>query len=183
MAGLVDAPPPDFTTTYTAAATDLDVTSANHTAGTAVSQGSMAIVPVTSRVTVGGYGPLALHSSLHLRKVSGHWLVAWSPAALASQLGTGDHFAVTRTLPERAPVLGANGVSLTPMGVQVSLVGQRITDPAQVTSLLVAAGIPRNTASAAVTAADAHPTRLQPVGILPMATFQAIKAHVRDTGA
>jgi len=181
MTALVDAPPTDFAATYTTAATDLDITSASHVAGTAVIHGSTAVAPLTSHLDLGGYGRLDLTASLHLRKVSGHWLVAWSPGALAHQLGTGDHFAVTRTWPARAGVLGANGVSLTPTGVQVGLVGQRITDPAQVTSLLVAAGFSPTTASTAVRAATAHPAQLQPVGILALATFQAIKAQPGTT--
>lgn len=181
MAALVNAPPPDFTAVYRAAATDLGLTAATYAAAPAVTRGSTAVSVLTSHLTLSGFGALKLHSMLRLRKVAGRWLVAWSPAALANQLGTGDHFAVARAWLPRAPLLGANGAPLTLSGVKVGLVGQRISDPAQVTGLLLAAGFPATTVSAAVAAAAAHPTQLEPVGILPLATFQAIKAQPGTT--
>ncbi len=181
MVALVEAPPPNFTATYTAAAADLDVTAASYSAGKAATNASSATTPITSHLTLGGYGPLEMRSELRLRQVNRRWLVEWSPAALASQLGTGDHFAVTRNWPGRAPVLGANGVSLTAPGVEVGLVGQRITDSAQVTSLAVAAGLPAARVAAAVSAAATHPTQLQPVGVLALSTYQALKAQPGTT--
>lgn len=176
MARLVDHPPADFAATYQSVSTDLGVTAAVHDAAPAVTHGSAATAALTSRLTVAGYGPLTLHSTLSLQKVSGHWLIEWSPRAIADQLATGDRFSVTRSWPARAPVLGAGGASLTPAGVDVGLVGSRITDAAQLRAILIAAHFPAATVDAALAAAAAHPTELEPVGTLSLATYQALKA-------
>ncbi|MCU4186841.1 hypothetical protein K6U06_20920 [Acidiferrimicrobium sp. IK] len=174
-ASLVDAPPADLAATYQAAATDLGVTAASYQAGAPVTKGSTATAPLTWHVTIGAYGPLDIHSTVNLHKLGGRWKVVWGPATVADQLGAGDHFSVTRTWPARAPVLGANGASLTPAGVTVGLVGQRIKDPAQLTSIMVAAGFPAGAVASAVHDAQANPTQLVPVGTIPESTYQSLK--------
>lgn len=127
------------------------------------------------------FGTVALHGTVQLRQVGGTWRVAWTPAALDAALGAGRRIERRTTWPARGQVLGAGGVSLTPPGVSVGLVGGRITDPAEVGSLLGAAGFPAATVSAALARAAAAPTQLVPVGVLPEDTYRALKSQPGTT--
>ncbi len=179
MAALVADPPATFAPTYAAAAADLGIVHAAYQAGPIVSHGSSVTAPVTAALTTTPFGPVTLHATVALVRRGGHWLVAWSPHAIADQLSAGDRFRVTQTWPARAPVLGANGASLTPAGVVVGLVGSRITDAASLTSALTAAlataGVSAPAVSQAVTAAQAHPTFFEPVATISQAVYSQLK--------
>jgi cell division protein FtsI/penicillin-binding protein 2 len=180
MAALVHQPPADFTSVHATAWSTLGVTGAQFRPGPVTTHGSTATLPLDTTLTLAGFGPLALHSTLALTKVGGKWLVAWTPQTIASQLGPGDTFNVSHTWPARAPILGAGGVSLTPSTslVTVGVVGQRITDATSLAQQLVAAGLPQDGVSAAISRAQQYPTQFTPVVTIPEAEYLAIKAKI-----
>ncbi len=180
MASLAHAPPADFVTVHTAAWSTLGVTAAQFQPGRVTAHGATASAPLQTTLTLSGFGPLVLRSTVALSKVGGRWLVDWSPRTIADQLGPGDTFAVTRAWPSRAAVLGAGGASLTPTTplVTVGLVGTRMTDPTGLSQQLVAAGLPPPAVTAAITRAQQYPTQFTPIVTIPQAQYLAIKAAI-----
>lgn len=180
MSRLVDRPPADFVSVNRSAWSDLGVQSAHFAPGRVVRRGSVATASLDTTLVLAGFGPLTLHSTLRFVDVSGHWLIAWSPATIADQLGAGDSFAVVRSWPARAQVLGAGGASLTPTAayVTVGLVGQRFKDTVALTQGLVAAGLDPAAVNAAVAQAQRHPTQFTPVQTIEQARYLTIKAQI-----
>ncbi len=165
MRQLTMAPPASFIPVNQAAFTDLTVRQASFTAGVVQVKGSAASEPVTERLTLAGLGVITIKSALHLVLARGKWLVQWSPATIAPQLGPGDRLSLRRSWPARAAILGAGGTPLTTQGrvVTIGVEGARVTNAASLRSALVAAGAPASAVSAALAAARAHPTFFEPV--------------------
>ena len=175
MAKLVDRPPPTFAATNAAAFSALGVTRVSYSSGVLQRAGSTAAAPVTGHLVLASIGAWALPTTVHLRDRGGHWLVEWSSTTIAPALVPGAHFAVTRTWAPRASILGAGDAPLVSQEpqIQVGVVGQRIKDPAQVTSLLVAAGAPPAAVATALAQAKLHPTYFEPVFTVSKATYEA----------
>jgi cell division protein FtsI/penicillin-binding protein 2 len=120
-------------------------------------------------------------ATLRLRQVGGHWRVVSAPTVVHPQLARGQHLALTRSLPERAPITDASGQPLfTP--TEVVNVG---VDPAKVTDLqTLAAGLAKATGiDAAQIAADvqkAKPNQFVPVITLRMADYDKIRPQIHD---
>ena len=110
----------------------------------------------------------------------GKWLVKWSPATIAPQLGTGDQLSLRTSWPARAAVLGADGTPLTSQGqvVTIGVEGARIKDAASLRSALVAAGAPAAAASTAIAAAKAHPTYFEPVFTVTRARYNQLEPTI-----
>jgi len=110
----------------------------------------------------------------------GKWLVKWSPATIAPQLGQGDQLSLQTTWPTRAPILGAGGTPLTTQGqvVTIGVEGARIKNAASVQSALVAAGATAPEASSAITAAKAHPTYFEPVFTVSQARYNSLEPTI-----
>jgi cell division protein FtsI/penicillin-binding protein 2 len=180
MRGLVSGPPADFTTVNQAAFTNLSVKQASFTAGTMTTTGSKAAEPVTERLTPAGLGTITIQSQLHLVLVNGKWLVSWSPATIAPQLGTGDQLSLARTWPARAAILGKDGTPLTTHGqvVTIGVEGLRIKNASAVKAALVSVGATAEQASSAIAAAKAHPTFFEPVFTVTQARYNQIQATI-----
>ena len=181
MAKLVDHPPADFVGVNRSAWSDLGVMSARFTPAPVVRRGSSATAALTTDLTLAGFGPLTLHSTVRLDEVSGRWMLSWSPSTIANELGAGDSFHVGRDWPNRAEVLGAGGASLTPTGtfINVGLVGQRFgADTTALTQGLAAAGFDATAVAAAVAQAQKHPTQFTPLEMIPESRYQQIKPQV-----
>lgn len=180
MSRLVHRPPGDFVALNRSAWSDLGVQSAHFASGRVTSRGSQATAPLDTSLVLAGFGPLTLHSTVRLVDVSGHWLVAWSPATIADQLAPGDSFAVVRSWPARAQVLGAGGAPLTPTAtfVTVGLVGQRLKDTNALTQGLTAAGFDPATVTAAIAQAQRNPTQFTPVQTIEQARYLTIKPQI-----
>ena len=176
-AALTAPPAADLAATYTTALKDLDATppTASYRTGPPVTSGSEATAALLTRLAVPGFGPLVLHSTVHLHRHAGQWRVVWGPRTVADQLEPGGHFALRATWPARAPILGAGGASLTPAGVAVGLVGKRITDPAQVRTVLLGAGFAPAAVTGALNAAVARPTQLVPLGTITEAAYRSLR--------
>lgn len=162
---------------YGAAHVALAATRSVTTVGPVRVAGATATAPLTTALTSSVFGAVTLHATATLRRIGGSWKLAWSPGTFDARLGAGDRIVRTATFSPRAAVLGAGGVSLTPAGVTVGLVGARVTNAAQVAQLLEGAGFPAASVTADLSRAAAVPTQLVPVGVLPQATFEAIKAQ------
>lgn len=138
MARVVANPPPDFEATVAAMHDDLQVTSAHFVAGSLRRAGGGVTTLFKADLDLAGLGRWSYAGSLQLRKLSGAWRVAWSPASLEPDLAPGQHFDRTRTWPVRAPILGADGSALVSNTdvVDVGLEPDRIKDLAQVKAVL-----------------------------------------------
>lgn len=180
MARLAYRPPADFVAVNRSAWSDLGVQSAHFAPGRVITRGPQATAPLDTQLVLAGFGPLTLHSTVRLVDASGHWLVAWSPATISDQLGAGDSFAVVRSWPGRAAVLGAGGASLTPTAafVTVGLVGQRMKDPTALSQGLAAVGFDPAAVAAAVSQAQRHPTQFVPVQTIEQARYLSIKPQI-----
>ncbi|HJY67492.1 MAG TPA: penicillin-binding transpeptidase domain-containing protein, partial [Streptosporangiaceae bacterium] len=180
MRGLVSDPPADFTTVNQAAFTNLSVKQASFTAGTMTTTGSKAAEPVTERLTLAGLGTVTIGSQLHLVLANGKWLVSWSPATIAPQLGTGDQLSLAKTWPTRAAILGKDGTPLTTQGqvVTIGVEGLRIKNASAVKAALVSVGATAEQASSAIAAAKAHPTFFEPVFTVTQARYNQIQATI-----
>ena len=180
MRQLTRYPPADFTSVNQAAFSNLTVRRASFAAGTMQTRGSAASAPVTERLTLAGLGTITIKSALHLVLVQGKWLVKWSPATIAPQLGTGDQLSLRTRWPARAAVLGAQGAPLTSQGqvVTIGVEGARIKDAASLRSVLVAAGAPAAAASTAIAAAKAHPTYFEPVFTVTRARYDQLEPTI-----
>jgi len=95
-------------------------------------------------------------------------------------LGAGDRLSLQTTWPARAAILGADGTPLTSQGqvVTIGVEGALIKDAASLRSALVAAGAPADAASAAITAAKAHPTYFEPVFTVTRARYDQLKPTI-----
>ena len=112
--------------------------------------------------------------------VQGKWLVKWSPATIAPQLGAGDQLSLQTTWPARAAILGADGTPLTSQGqvVTIGVEGARIKNAASLRSALVAAGAPAAAVSTALTAARTHPTYFEPVFTVTRARYEQLQPTI-----
>jgi hypothetical protein len=180
MRQLTRYPPADFTSVNQAAFSNLSVRQATFAAGTIQTKGAAASAPVTERLTLASLGTITIKSALHLVLVQGKWLVKWSPATIAPQLGTGDQLSLQTRWPARAAVLGAQGAPLTSQGqvVTIGVEGARIKDAASLRSALVAAGAPAAAAGTAIASARAHPTYFEPVFTVTRARYNQLEPTI-----
>jgi cell division protein FtsI/penicillin-binding protein 2 len=177
MNRLTDHAPADFANINATALSDLGVSMAEYIPGAVSENGDTASAPVTEHFKIDGVGPLTLHTVLHLKDRSGHWLVEWSPETIEPAMTNGSSLSLMRTWAPRAPILGAGGAPLTtqaPM-VVVGIEGSYVTNPVSLGAALVAAGASSQGVSAAVTAARMHPTYFEPVLILTKARYLQLK--------
>jgi hypothetical protein len=184
MAGLLQPPATNFRGILESVDSDLGVRQATYTAGTVVTtekgknKGQFASVPVTSDLVLSGGIKLSLHSELHLLLVDRLWQIRWSPTTVASQLVVGTHFVRSSSWPPRASILGAGGANLTSAEITVGLAGYRITNPAQVQQVLVAAGLDPTLVARGLAAAEANPKLFEPIETIPAAQYAQIKAQI-----
>jgi excinuclease ABC subunit B len=130
MQARVAAPPADFAAQHTAMLEALRVTGASFAPGTATVDDDRAEVPFQARLALRALGQWSYQGVLRLVRRDGRWLVDWSPATLHPDLAAGQRFQRTRTWPERAPILAADGSELAGPGptVTITVVGERVKD-------------------------------------------------------
>src|SRR4029453_8341625 len=97
---------------HTAMLEGLRVTTASFTPGTATVHDDRAEVPFQARLTLRAPGAWCSQGVLRLVRRDDRWRVDWSPAALHPDLGAGQRLQRTRTWPDRAPILAADGSEL-----------------------------------------------------------------------
>jgi cell division protein FtsI/penicillin-binding protein 2 len=181
MQAQVNAPPADFAKRHTDMLEALRVTEASFTPGTATVTDDRAELPFQARLRLRALGEWPYDGALRLVRRDGRWLVDWSPATLHPDLAQGLRFQRTRTWPERAPILAADGSELAGPGpvVTVSIVGERVKDPAEVADALAThAEVPRKAARRALADAERRPNQGVPVVTMPEADYQAVKDQI-----
>ena len=181
MQAQVDAPPADFAGQHTAMAATLRVAAASFTPGTATVTDDRAEVPFQARLQLRALGEWPYQGVLRLVRRDDRWRVDWSPATLHPDLAAGLRFQRTRTWPDRAPILAADGSELAGPGpvVTVSVVGERVKDPAAVAKALATyAEVPGGTARRALDDAARRPNQAVPVVTLPEADYQAVRDNL-----
>ena len=180
MRGLVENPPADFTAVNQAAFAHLSVQQAAFTAGTLETTGTTATEPITERLGLDGTGTVTIKSELHLVQADRRWLVRWSPATIAPQLGPGDQLSLQKIWPARAAILGQDGAALTTQGqvVTIGVEGLRIKDASAVEAALVSVGATASEANGAVAAATAHPMYFEPVFTVSRARYDQIQPTI-----
>jgi len=180
MRRLVDRPSSTFTATNAEALADLGVRRATYITGRVAQRGQSATVPVTERLDLAGFGPLTVHTTLHLRLREGRWLIEWTPETIDPHLTPGGHFAVTTTWPARAQIRGAGGVPLTTQARQVivGVEGLRIKHPGSLAATLRAAGATASTVTTALAQAKANPTYFVPVFTVSWARYLELRPSI-----
>ena len=181
MQAQVAAPPADFAKRHTDMVEALRVAGASFTPGAATVTDDRAELPFQAKLELRALGEWPYQGLLRLVRRDDRWLVDWSPATLHPDLADGQRFQRTRTWPERAPILAADGSELAGPGpvVTVNVVGERVKDPAEVADALeVHAQIPAKVARQAVADAERRPNQAVPVVTMPEADYQAIKEQI-----
>jgi cell division protein FtsI/penicillin-binding protein 2 len=181
MQAQVDAPPADFAEQHTAMVESLRVTGASFTAGTATVTDDRAEVPFQARLRLRALGEWPYQGVLRLVRRDDRWRVDWSPATLHPDLTAGLHLQRTRTWPDRAPILAADGSELAGPGpvITVNIVGEGIKDPAEVVdALAIHAQVPREVTRKALAEAGRRPNQAVAVVTLPKADYDLIRAEI-----
>ena len=178
MQANVNAPPADFAKRHTDMVEALRVTQASFTPGSATVTDDRAEVPFQAKLALRALGEWPYDGALRLVRRDGRWLVDWSPATLHPDLTPELRFQRTRTWPERAPILAADGSELAGPGpvVTISIVGERVKDPGAVAAALAThADVPRAVSRQALADARRRPNQAVPVVTVPEADYLAVK--------
>lgn len=185
MRGVVDAPPADFRAMNAQVFSALGVHQATFNAGPIHTVEAKGKRPETATAEVAAHyklpqiGSWSPTSTVHLVLRHRAWKVAWSPETIVPALNTGETVGVSRNWPARAPILGAGGTPLTRSATEVTIniVGSRVKDYGAVRADLLAAGATGAEVTQAITQARAHPQDLEPVFVVSLARFEALKAQ------
>ena len=181
MQARVAAPPADFARQHTDMVEALRVTRASFAPGTATVTDDRAEVPFQAKLTLRALGEWPYEGVLRLVRRDDRWLVDWSPATLHPELTAGLQFRRTRTWPDRAPILAADGSELAGPGpvITITVVGERVKDPAEVVDALVThADVPRAEARRALADAERRPDQAIPVVTMAEADYQLIRDKI-----
>jgi len=181
MQAQVAAPPADFAARHTDMLENLRAAEASFTPGPATVTDDRAEVPFQARLQLRALGEWPYQGVLRLVRRDDRWRVDWSPATLHPDLAPGLRFQRTRSWPERAPILAADGSELAGPGpvVAVSLVGERVKSPAAVAKALVTyVGVSRDQARKVLADAEGRPDQLVPVAVLAEADYRSIREFI-----
>jgi cell division protein FtsI/penicillin-binding protein 2 len=181
MQAQVAAPPADFAKRHTDMVDALRVTGASFTPGTATVTDDRAELPFQAKLELRALGEWPYQGQLRLVRRDDRWLVDWTPATLHPDLATGLRFQRTRTWPDRAPILAADGTELAGPGpvVTVTIVGEGVKDEAEVVDALVRyAEVPREVARRALADAERRPNQAVPVVTMPRSEFDLVRDDI-----
>jgi cell division protein FtsI/penicillin-binding protein 2 len=165
----------------TQTATDLAGARLSPKIGTVSAKDSTGTVGWTATWDLAAAPDWTYRATLQLKEVNGHWRVVSAPTVVHPALGRGQHLVLHRSLPDRAPITGADGQPLfTP--TEVVNVG---VDPAKVTDLQslaatlgAATGI--DPAQIVSDVQKAKPNQFVPVITLRMADYEKIRSQIHD---
>ena len=181
MQAQVAAPPADFAKQHTDMVERLRVAEASFAPGAATVTDDRAEVPFSARLRLRALGEWPYDGVLRLVRRDDRWRVDWTPAALHPDLAAGLRFQRTRTWPERAPILAADGTELAGPGpvVTVTIVGEGVKDKAEVVDALVRyAEVPRELARRAMADAERRPNQAVPVVTMARSEFELVRDDI-----
>src|SRR5215218_5064149 len=181
MQAQVAAPPADFAKQHTDMVERLRVAEASFAPGSATVTDDRAEVPFQARLRLRALGAWRYDGVLKLVRRDDRWRVDWTPATLHPDLAAGLRFQRTRTWPDRAPILAADGTELAGPGpvVTVNIVGEGVKDKAQVVDALVEhAEVPREVARRALADAERRPNQLVPVVTMPRSDYDLVRDDI-----
>lgn len=178
MVRLTRKPPADLAETLAGIRAELRISAETHEAGAVTEDEDRATVPVRSTFTSEPWGEWSTEGTLTLTKRDDTWKVRWERAQLTTAATPETRFALDTTWPDRAPVLGAGGVELTPLGpmTRVGIQGSRVTDVGALSSALRLAGASDARINDAVASANRNPDWFIPVVEITAARY----AEIRD---
>ncbi|MGO9960273.1 MAG: penicillin-binding transpeptidase domain-containing protein [Solirubrobacteraceae bacterium] len=180
MRTLVSRPPADFTAVNAGTFAALGITTADfQTVGRLVQRGARARARVVEHFALAHVGGWSQTTTVDLAQRDGRWLITWTPATIAPALGAGDRLAIEADWPARAPILGADGASLTTQSPQVvvGIAGSRIKNASAVKADLLAAGATSAEVALAFAQARAHPDYFDPVFTVSKPRFEQLKTQ------
>src|SRR5215213_9937769 len=181
MQAQVAAPPADFAKQHTDMVERLRVAEASFAPGSATVTDDRAEVPFSARLRLRALGEWPYDGVLRLVRRDDRWRVDWTPATLHPDLAAGLRFQRTRTWPDRAAILAADGTELAGPGpvVTVSVVGERVKDRAEVVDALARyAEVPREVARRAVADAERRPNQAVPVVTMPRSDYDLVRDDI-----
>lgn len=130
MAERVLDPPDSFVDDHQGTVDALAVAAAAYELDSVDTGGGTGVARYTARLELEGAGEWRYEGRLPLVEGDDGWLVEWSPANVHPALGEGQHLALSREWPERAPILDAAGEPLS-VGRSARVIGlepQAVTD-------------------------------------------------------
>ena len=178
MQAQVAAPPADFVKQHTDMVERLRVAEASFAPGAATVTDDRAEVPFAARLRLRALGEWPYDGVLRLVRRDGRWRVDWTPATLHPDLAAGLRFQRTRTWPDRALILAADGTELAGPGpvVTVNVVGEGVKDKDQVADALTRyAEVPREVAGQALADAERRPNQAVPVVTMPRSDYDQVR--------
>jgi cell division protein FtsI/penicillin-binding protein 2 len=181
MQAQVAAPPADFAKQHTDMVERLRVAEASFAPGAATVSDDRAEVPFSARLRLRALGEWPYDGLLRLVRRDDRWRVDWTPATLHPDLAAGLRFQRTRTWPDRAAILAADGTELAGPGpvVTVNVVGERVKDKAEVVDALARyAEVPREVARRAVADAERRPSQAVPVVTMPRSDYDLVRDDI-----
>jgi cell division protein FtsI/penicillin-binding protein 2 len=181
MQAQVAAPPADFAKQHTDMVERLRVAEASFAPGAATVTDDRAEVPFSARLRLRALGEWPYDGVLRLVRRDDRWRVDWTPATLHPDLAAGLRFQRTRTWPDRAAILAADGTELAGPGpmVTVNVVGERVKDKAEVVDALARyAEVPREAARRAVADAERRPSQAVPVVTMPRSDYELVRDDI-----
>jgi cell division protein FtsI/penicillin-binding protein 2 len=128
-----------------------------------------------------GLGEWRYQGRLSLVRGDGRWRVRWDPATIHPRLRPGLHLGRSRQLPARAPILAADGTSLTPGGVAIGIEPRLIVDRAVTLAAIQRfLGIDPATVAARLDAPGVQPTHFVPVVAVDEELYAKLKPDIYD---
>lgn len=113
MEARVIDPPGSFVEDLRAVVDELEVTEADYRLTSVDAEGGTGVARYSARLALDDAGDLRWDGSLPIAEQDGDWRVTWAPSNVHPELGEGQHLARTREVPERAPILDADGNPLS----------------------------------------------------------------------
>ena len=177
MQAQVAAPPADFARQHTDMVEDLRVTEAGFARDGHRHRRPGRGVPFQARLRLRALGEWTYQGCVPARRpLAGRLVAGHPPPGPDRRL----RFQRTRTWPDRAPILAADGSELAGPGpvVTISIVGEGVKDPAEVVDALAThLEVPRAAARRHLADAARRPNQAVPVVTVPEVDYQAVGRH------
>jgi cell division protein FtsI/penicillin-binding protein 2 len=185
MQELVVDVPSDFEEVHQALVDDLGIGEARYRLSGVSVDGDEAIATFDATLGLDGLGEWTYDGRLRMQRGagddSGAWLVDWTPATIHPELREGQRLGLTRTRPERAPILGDDGEPLVTNqpGKVVGLQPSRIQNRQQVKDVLQTyLGVDPALVDERLDAPGVEPDHFVEIVTIPTSRYQQVEAAI-----